>query len=229
VFAQIFNSINSRRIDNKKNIFEGIMNNYYFLVITGLEIVIQILIVFYGSSAFQVVRIGGLQWGISLALGLMSIPIGFALRLIPNAPVERFFVRVGIMSDHSKDDLPKTRPNAEDGEWNSAISLVRDNLNMFSNIRGGRLRASSFVKSRSERRQEAGVPSLMTMVPSLIASSIGAGWAPNPESLSDPTRNDPSRSSAALWEGKVQLHPDTKRDDPAFKRWGGSRSQEGLP
>lgn len=34
VFAQIFNSINSRRIDNKLNVFEGILRNYYFIFIT---------------------------------------------------------------------------------------------------------------------------------------------------------------------------------------------------
>lgn len=34
VFAQIFNSINCRRLDNKLNIFEGIFNNWYFIVIT---------------------------------------------------------------------------------------------------------------------------------------------------------------------------------------------------
>lgn len=34
VFAQIFNSVNSRRLDNKFNIFEGITRNPYFMVIT---------------------------------------------------------------------------------------------------------------------------------------------------------------------------------------------------
>ena len=34
VFAQIFNSINSRRLDNKLNIFEGITRNWYFMTIT---------------------------------------------------------------------------------------------------------------------------------------------------------------------------------------------------
>ena len=64
-------------------------------------------------------------------------------------------------------------------------------------------------------------PSLMTMVPTLIASSIGAGWAPqSPSGLSHPASFDPSRSSAALWEGKIQIHPDTKADDPVMKRWG---------
>ena len=34
VFAQIFNSINCRRLDSKLNIFEGITRNRYFIVIT---------------------------------------------------------------------------------------------------------------------------------------------------------------------------------------------------
>lgn len=36
VFAQIFNSINARRIDRKKNVFKGMLKNKYFLVITGI-------------------------------------------------------------------------------------------------------------------------------------------------------------------------------------------------
>lgn len=34
VFAQIFNSINSRRLDRKLNVWEGISKNYYFIAIT---------------------------------------------------------------------------------------------------------------------------------------------------------------------------------------------------
>jgi P-type Ca2+ transporter type 2C len=34
VFAQIFNSINCRRLDRRLNVFEGILRNYYFIVIT---------------------------------------------------------------------------------------------------------------------------------------------------------------------------------------------------
>ena len=34
VFAQVFNSINSRRLDNKLNIFEDVLKNYYFIGIT---------------------------------------------------------------------------------------------------------------------------------------------------------------------------------------------------
>lgn len=36
VFAQIFNSVNCRRLYNKLNIFEGIIKNRYFIAITLL-------------------------------------------------------------------------------------------------------------------------------------------------------------------------------------------------
>lgn len=36
VFAQIFNSVNCRRLDKKLNIFEGLSRNYYFIIITLL-------------------------------------------------------------------------------------------------------------------------------------------------------------------------------------------------
>jgi len=67
----------------------------------------------------------------------------------------------------------------------------------------------------------------MAMVPSLVASSIGAGWAPQPQSgsLSDPAHFDPSKSSAALWEGKIQIHPETKPDDPVYQHWSAPPSE----
>ena len=71
-------------------------------------------------------------------------------------------------------------------------------------------------------------PSLMTMVPALIASSVGAGWTPSHVGLSDPAQNDPSKSSAALWEGRLQLRPDTTPDDPVCRKWG-PRPQDRNP
>lgn len=222
VFAQIFNSINSRRLDKQLNVFEGLFRNPYFVIITLIEIVVQIVIVFIGGAAFQVTRIGAREWGISLGLGAVSLPLGALIRLLPNEPFERLFISSRLLP--RPEELPTVKPDA--AEWNSAIELVRDNLATFSNVRGGRVRSSSFVgKSRSARLQEhrkVPLPSIMTMVPTLIASSIGAGWAPQARgSLSDPARYDPSRSSAALWEGKFQIHPDTKSDDPIFQKWGG--------
>jgi len=216
VFCQIFNSINCRRLDNHLNIFSGVLKNYYFMGITLLEIAIQILIVFVGSAAFQVTPMPGKFWGASIALGFGSIPVGALARMVPNRPVERLFVKCRIMRD------PETLPTVA---WNPAIDRVRDNLNTFKNIRGGRMRGSSFVMKSSSTQLEKNniqLPSLLAMVPTLIATTVGAGWMPQFGLLSDPASQDPSRSSAALWEGKVQFHPDTPANDNTFLKWGGS-------
>ncbi|KAF5367569.1 hypothetical protein D9758_003794 [Tetrapyrgos nigripes] len=215
VFAQIFNSVNSRRLDKHLNIFEGILRNQWFIGITLLapllppEIAVQILIVFVGGAAFQVTRVDGEIWGISLALGCVSIPLGALVRLLPNEPFERFFRRVGLLGK-SDEELPTS--NFDQEGWNGAISLVRDNLSTFANLRGGRLRSSSFVlKSRSARlssdQEPLKISSLLTMAPTLIAGAVATQGYVQQGSLSDPASTDPSRSSAALWEGKLQLHP----------------------
>jgi len=59
----------------------------------------------------------------------------------------------------------------------------------------------------------------MMMVPSLIAGTIATGQKTQHGSLSDPASHNPSKSSAALWEGKLQLHPDTPHDDPVYQRY----------
>ena len=94
-------------------------------------------------------RIGGREWGISLALGVVSIPLGALIRLMPNEPFEVLFRRVGLLG--KTEILPSTAPNPDTVGWN-AITRVRDNLNTFAYVRGGRVRSSSFVvKSRTAR------------------------------------------------------------------------------
>ena len=68
----------------------------------------------------------------------------------------------------------------------------------------------------------------MTIVPTPIVSSASAGWTPSHVGLSDPAQNDPSKSSTALWEGMVQLHPDTRPDDPAHQKWSPRLRGESL-
>ncbi|KAJ7935352.1 hypothetical protein B0H13DRAFT_2227205 [Mycena leptocephala] len=235
VFAQIFNSVNCRRLDRKLNIFEGIIRNWYFIIITLIEIGAQIVIVFVGGAAFEVTPIGGREWGISLALGFVSIPLGALIRLLPSDPFERLFEKLGLLG--RPDVLPTTSPNPDTVGWN-AITRVRDNLNTFANVRGGRVRSSSFViKSRTARlSQEKERPvtdryftfsTLLAMAPTLMTGTIAASHAwTQPGSLSDPTQSDPSRSSAALWEGKPQLHPETSPEDILFELFGDNQGNQ---
>ncbi|KAF6754524.1 calcium-transporting ATPase [Ephemerocybe angulata] len=227
VFAQIFNSVNCRRLDNKLNIFEGIVKNRYFLVITAIEIAIQVVIIFVGSSAFQVRRIGGREWGISLALGFVSIPWGAVIRCMPNEPFFKLFNALGLFG--KPEVLPTAAPSEREG-WGGALALVQDNLSTFAGIRGARLRSSSFVnKSRNARINAGGetpIASIMTMAPTMVmaAAVAGATYRQPAGSLSDPAHHDPSKSSYALWEGKLQIHPDTPHDDPVYKKYSGKQN-----
>jgi Ca2+-transporting ATPase len=115
------------------------------------EIAIQVLIVFVGNAAFQVTRIGGREWGISLALGAVSIPLGALIRLMPNPPFERLFKAMRLLGNASV--LPTTSPDKE-SSWNPVVDRVRDTLSTFMQVRGGRLRSSYVVKSRNARLSE---------------------------------------------------------------------------
>jgi len=49
----------------------------------------QVLIIFVGGAAFSVVRLTGPQWAVSVVLGLLTLPLGVAIRLMPDGPFER--------------------------------------------------------------------------------------------------------------------------------------------
>ncbi|KAF8860890.1 putative plasma membrane calcium-transporting ATPase [Acephala macrosclerotiorum] len=84
VWMNIFNMYNNRRIDNKFNVLEGLFRNYLFITITTIMIGVQVLIIFIGGETFSVTRLTGAQWAISVVLGVLCIPFGFVMRLIPD-------------------------------------------------------------------------------------------------------------------------------------------------
>ena len=70
------------RIDNKFNVFAGMHRNPLFLAITSITVGGQILIIYFGGTAFSVTRINRVQWAVSILLGLLSLPFGAIIRLI---------------------------------------------------------------------------------------------------------------------------------------------------
>ena len=61
VFLQIFNMINARKINDEKNVFEGIFTNKMFIFIWFFIAIVQVLLVEFGSTAMEVSP-GGLPW-----------------------------------------------------------------------------------------------------------------------------------------------------------------------
>ncbi|RSL67883.1 hypothetical protein CEP53_002816 [Fusarium sp. AF-6] len=83
VWMQIFNMFNNRRLDNKFNIFQGVQRNQFFVLITLLMIGLQVIIIFKGSRAFQIVPDGldATQWGVSVITAIFCLPWAILVRL----------------------------------------------------------------------------------------------------------------------------------------------------
>ncbi|KAL2116429.1 hypothetical protein VTJ04DRAFT_8597 [Mycothermus thermophilus] len=168
VFMQIFKLINSRRIDNKLNIFEGLHKNHLFQLMMSIMIAGQVLIVSVGDKAFGVVRPTAGQWGIALVLGFMSIPVGILIRLVPDAwvaplgklvPRSRWvravfrwpwcgnYRRLFKRRNQTDVESPENNNNNgiiltdEDDSFGAVMVQVRDDLAFLKRLRGGRLKA----------------------------------------------------------------------------------------
>src|SRR3569833_1294256 len=74
----------NRRLDNKLNIFESIHRNIFFIIINIIMIGGQVLIIFVGGESFMIVRLDGMEWGLSIGLGALSLPWGALIRLFPD-------------------------------------------------------------------------------------------------------------------------------------------------
>ncbi|KDR65383.1 hypothetical protein GALMADRAFT_81938 [Galerina marginata CBS 339.88] len=57
VFAQIFISINCRRLDNRLNVFEGILKNRFFIAITLIGMSLSILSALHAQSIFYIANL----------------------------------------------------------------------------------------------------------------------------------------------------------------------------
>ena len=84
VWMQIFNQLNNRRLDNKFNVFEGILSNYWFMGINVIMVAGQIMIIFVGGAAFQITRLDGTQWAISILTALPCLLWAVGVRMIPD-------------------------------------------------------------------------------------------------------------------------------------------------
>ncbi|KAF5982581.1 Ca2+-transporting ATPase [Fusarium coicis] len=81
----VFNTfVCNRRLDNKLNVLEGLHRNVFFIIINLIMIGGQVLIIFVGSDAFEIVRLNGKEWGLSIGLGAISVPWGALIRLCPD-------------------------------------------------------------------------------------------------------------------------------------------------
>merc|ERR1719498_312437 len=86
VLFQIFNMLAARKINDEVNIFAGVFDNAYFVIVWIFIAAGQFFITQYGSLAMKV-HIAGLtgpQWGISVAVGCTSLIMNLILKFVPD-------------------------------------------------------------------------------------------------------------------------------------------------
>jgi len=242
------------------NIFEGIHRNRWFIGIQLIIIAGQIMIIFVGGKAFSVTRIDGPQWGTSLVLGVLSLPVAVIIRLIPDEFIERLIPAFWLRRKRG----PQVFVSDEERrfEWNPALEEIRDQLSFLKTIRGGRLKQlkdklahpeTLLPRSRSgSRGQEDSGPATpnngenggaspppatpesrsrnrarsrsnsafgpATAMAGIIAGSV-AGWSPIDRTSVEVDSIKISRNSphAGLdHQPGIELHPDTRPDDPVI-------------
>jgi Ca2+-transporting ATPase len=156
VFLQIFNEINCRRIDNRLNVLAGIHRNAYFICIFIFIAVAQVIIVFFGGSAFKTTPLNLGQWGICILLGFFSLPLGMIIRLIPDStfsaclpknpeeaapvdfsqPLPDFLNPPRTNTSFSVSSAERHR-NAQI-KWDFALNAIRQDTTLFGALHGGR-------------------------------------------------------------------------------------------
>ncbi|KAI9204520.1 PMCA-type calcium-translocating P-type ATPase [Polychytrium aggregatum] len=172
VWLQIFNMINCHRVDSHLNVFKTIFRNVYFVIVFVAVIVCQAIIVQFGGVAFKTLPLSGGQWAICIAIGLVSLPLGAVIRLVPDeivhqclGPTLRRKLAAPTHTDHhavAHDDIdfeaiigPQVTLHANDGKrdpremWRNAISSVQTELKVFRVLRSARRLDRISTHSRS--------------------------------------------------------------------------------
>ncbi|KAG8376409.1 hypothetical protein BUALT_Bualt09G0060500 [Buddleja alternifolia] len=99
VFCQVFNEFNARKPD-ELNVWKGVTKNHLFMGIVGLEVVLQVMMIFFLGKFTDTVRLSWQLWLVSIAIGVFSWPLAVVGKLIP-VP-ERPFGEYFTMKMHRK-------------------------------------------------------------------------------------------------------------------------------
>merc|ERR1712086_250393 len=82
VWCQIFNEFNSRRLDNEPSAFRGVLSSPIFMGVIVATIAVQYAFVEFGGEYTKTVPLTQRDWLATVAIGSVTIPIGFITRLL---------------------------------------------------------------------------------------------------------------------------------------------------
>jgi magnesium-transporting ATPase (P-type) len=83
VFMQLFNEINSRRVNREMNVFQNLFSNWLFSAVIIGTIGVQIIMVELAGDFASTTGLAWDRWLVCIALGFGALPWGALQRLIP--------------------------------------------------------------------------------------------------------------------------------------------------
>lgn len=83
VLCQLFNELNCRKINGEFNIFSGLLGNKVFILVMVGTLAMQYGMVQYGGDFAGCVSLSEQEWIKCIAIGALSLPVGFILNCIP--------------------------------------------------------------------------------------------------------------------------------------------------
>ena len=84
VFLQVFNSINARKLNQKEiNIFEGIKDNIYYILVQSFIVLGQIILVTFGGRAVRTQPLSIFQHFVCALIASLSLGVGYCVKMIP--------------------------------------------------------------------------------------------------------------------------------------------------
>ncbi|KAJ0369171.1 hypothetical protein COL154_002051 [Colletotrichum chrysophilum] len=190
VWMQFFNQINSRRIDNQFNILEGILQNPWFMFVQAVTLAGQVIIIFLGGEAFQVAPLTGAQWGWSLMFGVLTIPVGMLVLL---TTTWKMFA------------LPWKSFTSRRTEPATATHSLVPVMGLFNRCLG-------------TRKQTEGEDAVQTIQQNAGAPNEDPGKSGDlaEQQLDLEGIVEALRYGTAEVNAGIQLHPDTRKDDPVL-------------
>ncbi|KAJ9133072.1 Calcium-transporting ATPase [Pleurostoma richardsiae] len=211
VWMQIFNQWNNRRLDNGFNIFEGLLQNWFFIGINLIMCGGQVLIVMVGGKPFNISDYGQTpaMWAYAIVLGFISIPVGMIIRLVPDSLVVKIVPECIRRRAHSKKS-PGVMISDDDErfkDYPEPFADVRDELAFLKRLKGGRINNLKFAiahpretfipKSRSPSHSREHSRSNSVKMPQTPTRENSFGSVGTPDSRKR-SRSMRSRSNSAL-------------------------------
>lgn len=120
---------------------------------------LQALIVEFGGNVFKTTSQSGNYWAVAIIIGLLTLPIGAALRKLPIS--DKWCIPRDVR-DHGRIMMTRERL-----QWLSAVGQVRTSLSVLKTLRGARSNTSGNLAASASARslQQAGSQEQLRAIP----------------------------------------------------------------